>query len=103
MRARGGEVLAISADDLEDARRLREEEELPFRVLSAAGLPVLGDFGLAHAEGGPGGETIAIPAEILVAPDGTIAWQHVADRIPSRAPPEAVLAAIERAFPARGP
>jgi peroxiredoxin len=103
MRARGGGILAIAADELEEARRLRDAEQLPFRVLSAAGLPVLDDFGLAHPEGGLEGETIAIPAELLVAQDGTVVWQHVAGRITERAPPERILAAIEEHFPARGP
>jgi len=103
MRARGGGILAISADDLEEARSLRAEEELPFRVLSAAGLPLLDDYGLAHPEGGLEGETIAIPAELLVAPDGAIVWQHVAGRITDRAPPLRILAAIDEHFPVRGP
>lgn len=103
MRARGGGILAISADDMEELRSLRAEEELPFRVLSAAGLTVLDDYGLAHPEGGLEGETIAVPAELLVAPDGAIVWRHVADRITDRAPPATILAAIEEHFPPRGP
>lgn len=53
-------------------------------------------YGLAHPEGGPDGETIAIPSEILVRPDGTIAWQHVATRIQERAAPQTILAELER-------
>lgn len=103
MRARHGQVLALSTDELEDARRLRETERLPFRVLSAAGLPVLDEYGLAHAQGGPHGETIAVPAQLLIDPAGEIVWQHVARRITDRADPKVTLAAIERAFPIRGP
>ena len=103
MRARQGSVLAISADDLEEARSLVAAEQLPFRVLSATGLPVLDDYGLAHPGGGLEDETIAVPAQLLVAPDGAIVWRHVARRITDRADPRAALAEIERHFPARGP
>jgi peroxiredoxin len=103
MRARGGQVLAISADDPEDARQLKADEELPFRVLSAAGRPVLDDFGLAHVGGGLDGETIAVPAELLVDQDGEVVWRHIARRITDRADPRTTLAAIERAWPIRSP
>lgn len=96
LRARGGTLLAISADELEDLARLRTELELPFRLLSAAGLPTLADYGLEHPGGGPDGETIAVPAELLVGQDGRIGWRHVAQRIQDRATPEQVLAAIAR-------
>jgi hypothetical protein len=51
--------------------------------------------GLAHEEGGPAGETIAIPAQILLRPDGTVAWKFVSSRITERAPPEETLRAID--------
>lgn len=53
-------------------------------------------YGLAHPEGGLDGETIALPATLLVRQDGTVAWRHVADRITERPVPGAILAAIER-------
>jgi peroxiredoxin len=96
MKVQGGTLLAISADELEDLASLRTELELPFRLLSAAGLPTLADYGLEHAEGGPNGETIAVPAELLVGQDGRIGWRHVAERIQDRATPRQVLAAIAR-------
>ena len=99
MRARGGRLLAISTDELDDARRLIESEKLPFPVLSAADLPTLDDYGLAHPGGGPNGETIAVPAELLVDPGGAIVWQHVAHRITDRADPRVTLAEVERLFP----
>jgi peroxiredoxin len=74
-------------------------EGLPFRTLSAAGLPMLDDYGLAHAGGGLKGETIAIPAELLIDPDGKIVWRHVAQRITQRADPATTLAEIQQAFP----
>ena len=83
-------------DELEDSRRLVADEELPFRILSAKGIPVVADYGLVHEDGGPGGDTIAVPAQILVRGDGSIAWSRVARRITDRAAPEDTLAALER-------
>jgi peroxiredoxin len=83
-------------DEVADSKRLCEEEELPFRVLSARGIPVLADYGLEHPGAGPGGETIAVPAQLLVARDGRIVWQHVARRIPDRAAPAETLEAVRQ-------
>lgn len=80
---------------------MHEDLHLPFRLLSAVDIPVLEDYGLVHAGGGLEGETIAVPAELLVAQDGTIAWKHVAGRITERAAParalEALAALIDKA------
>jgi peroxiredoxin len=81
-------------DEVEDSKRLCEEEELPFRILSARGIPVLADYGLEHEGAGPGGETIAVPAQVLVAQDGRVVWEHVARRIPDRAAPSETLEAL---------
>lgn len=95
MKRRSGTLLAISNDEIEEARALVDELALPFRVLSAAGIPVLADYGLEHVDGGPEGETIAVPAELLLARDGHVIWKHVARRIPERADPEQILRALE--------
>lgn len=102
MRRQGGEILAISVDEVEDSKQLVEALHLPFRILSARGIPVLADYGLEHEGGGIEGETIAVPAQLLVAQDGRIAWQHVARRITDRAAPEETLAAV-RELGARQP
>jgi peroxiredoxin len=81
-------------DEIEDSKRLSEEEHLPFSILSAREIPVLADFGLEHPGAGPDGETIAVPAQVLVAQDGRVVWKHVARRIPDRASPEETLQAL---------
>jgi len=95
MKRRGGEILALSADEVDDARSLVAELRLPFRVLSARELPVLDDYGLAHVGGGPDGETIAVPAQLLLRSDGSIAWRYVSRRITDRTDPAVTLRAIE--------
>jgi peroxiredoxin len=95
----GGEILALSMDEVEDSKELVEAQHLPFRILSAREIPVLADYGLEHEGGGPEGETIAVPAQLLVAQDGRIVWQHVARRITDRAAPEETLAAFHRLAP----
>ncbi len=102
MKQRGGAILAISVDEVDDSKKLVEEERLPFRVLSARGIPVLGEYALEHAGGGLDGETIAVPAQLLVAQDGRIAWQHLAARITDRASPPETLAAIQELYPMTG-
>jgi len=73
-----------------------EDDGLPFPILSDAERSVIRAYGLAHEGGGPEGETIAVPAELLLRPDGSIAWRHVARRITDRADPADTLAAVER-------
>jgi peroxiredoxin len=96
LRAKGGTILAVSVDSPEESLAVVEDEELPFPILSDAQRTVIHAYGLAHEDAGPGGETIAVPAQILVRPDGSIAWRHVASRITDRATPEQTLAAIAR-------
>lgn len=90
-------------DETEDARELVAEQALPFRILSARDIPVLADYRLVHPGGGPGGEDIAIPAQLLVGQDGRVLWRHVAGRITDRASPGDTLAAIDEFFPSRAP
>jgi peroxiredoxin len=86
----------VSADSEAELRALRTDLALDFTLLSDPEARVITLYGLAHPEGGPEGQTIAIPSEILVRSDGTIAWQHVAGRIQERPTPRAILAEIER-------
>lgn len=96
MQQRGGRLLAISMDEMEDSKRLIADEQLTFPILSALGIPVLDDYGLAHPGGGQHGETIAVPALLLIGQDGAVLWKHVAERITDRAAPEQVLAVLAR-------
>jgi peroxiredoxin len=95
LRAKGGRILAISTDVQDAARGLVQELALSFAVLSDAERVAIRAYGLVHDGGGPGGETIAVPAELLVRSDGTIVWRHVATRITDRPDPAMTRAAVE--------
>jgi len=94
LKAKGGRILAVSVEPPETARELARDLALPFAVLSDVDRAALRAYGIVHEGGGLEGETIAVPAELLVRTDGTIAWRHVATRITDRADPDDVLVAI---------
>ena len=81
-------------DSPETSRELVAAEGLPFRILSDTSHDVIRRYGLLHPGGGPGGTDIAVPAQYLLRPDGSIAWRHVSRRIQDRAAPAETLAAI---------
>jgi peroxiredoxin len=90
---RNGRVLAITVDDLEHCKAVHDEQRLAFAVLSDAERTTIRAYGLVHAWGHESRD-IAIPAQLLVRRDGTIAWRHIASRITDRAYPSDTLAAI---------
>ena len=68
-------MLAVSVDEPAQSRALVARVGLPFRSLCDVSRDVVRRYGLLHPSGGPGGSDIAIPALLLVRPDGTIAWR----------------------------
>jgi len=96
MRTHHGRVLALSVEPPEVSRKVVEDDGLDFSILADVQRTALRAYGLLHAGGGLEGEDIAIPAQILVRQDGTIAWSHVARRITDRAFPRRTIAAIEK-------
>lgn len=96
---RGGTLLAISTDSVEQARELHADLDLPFPVLSDAGALSTRAYGLVHARGGPGRVDVALPAQALLDGQRRIVWRHVARRIQDRPSPRDVLEAIRAAFP----
>jgi len=81
-------------DTPEESRELVAAEGLPFRILSDEQRDVVRRYGLLHAGGGPGGTDIAVPAQFLLRPDGSVAWRHISRRIQDRADPAETLAAV---------
>ena len=66
-----------------------------YTFLSDEKTEVIRRYDLLHADGGPEGEIIARPAEILVDPSGTVRWRDLTEDYWKRARPEAVLAAFD--------
>jgi hypothetical protein len=64
-------------------------------LLSDPGRTAIAGYGLVHADAAGTGADLAIPAQILVRPDGRVAWSHVSRRIQDRADPVETLAAVE--------
>ena len=89
--------------DRYQSREVIQQDGLPFAILSDTERRVIALYGLAHEDAGLAGETIAIPAEILLRPDGSIAWQHSARRITERASPSVLLAEIDALAPGPAP
>jgi peroxiredoxin len=87
-------VLAVCVDPPESNAQVAFDEELRFPLLSDADREVVRAYGLLHAGGAPDGSDVAVPALLLLRPDGSVAWRHVARRIQDRADPAAVLDAV---------
>ena len=85
-------MLAISVDPPATNAEVIAKQQLAFEILSDEQRRAIHDYGLVHALA-PGRE-IAIPAQILVRPDGSVAWSHVARVIQDRAYPSETLGAI---------
>ncbi|MCK6482798.1 MAG: redoxin domain-containing protein [Phycisphaerae bacterium] len=97
---RGGRMVAISSDSVEDSRRVVESRGLPFPLLSDTRGDAIRAYGLLHRGGGPGGADIAIPAHALIARDGRILWRFVAHRAQERPAPAEIIDVIHRFIPA---
>ena len=94
LEAAGGAVLAISADPVDKAKKVRDRHDLPFDVLSDPDLNVIKSYGLVfHDPYGRG--DISLPANILIDRNGTIVWKHVADRVQDRPHPRDVAAEVD--------
>jgi peroxiredoxin len=89
-------LLAVSVDAPEDSRRVVSDLGLAFPILADVERQVIRAYGLVHEGGGPEGETIAIPALLLVERDGSVVWKHVATRVTDRADPEHALEALSK-------
>ena len=90
----GGTLMAISADEPADARRIAERFHLEFPVLADPKLEVISAYGLRHV-GGYGGRDIAAPAHFLIGTDGKVKWRFISHRQQERAGNDADIRAIE--------
>ncbi len=96
MQAKGGSVIAVSVDSVEEARALVASEGLRFPVLSDLDRSLIRALGLVHPGGAPDGGDIAVPAMLLLEKGGLVRWRHRAGLIQERPDPAEVLAEIRR-------
>jgi peroxiredoxin len=96
LTSRGIRVVAISADPPDVLRAHLAKTGWTFTFLADPRTEVIRRYGLLHPKGGANGADIALPAELLIDPTGTIRWVDLTDDYRVRARPEAVLAAYDR-------
>lgn len=98
LQQRGGGVVAVAVDPMEQARAVVEQQDLPFPVLADDDRAVTRAYGLLDQDHDWIDADISIPAQILVGTDGTVKWRHVSRFIQDRLAPaetaEAVAAAL---------
>jgi peroxiredoxin len=79
-------VVAISVDDANDSRRLRERLGLNFPLLSDADVAVAAAYGVAMKS-----QDLAIPAVMIVMPNREVFWKYVGENPSDRAPADVVF------------
>jgi peroxiredoxin len=91
--ALGVRVWAISADGLEDARKMADDVP-QFAVISDPDAAMIKAFGVLHSGGGPKGTDIAYPTHVVVDGTGVIRDIWRAPRNTDRRLPEDVIATL---------
>lgn len=95
LREKGGEIVAVSADPPERiAQGEKDHADLPCKFVSAGDGECLRILGLMHPLAGR--RFVAVPANILVARGGVVAWAHYAEIVMDRPDPQQVLAAVQK-------
>ncbi len=95
IRAAGGEVLAVSADSIEQTRKAFGPERFSFPILGDPGLQAIDAYGLRHPGGGFEGD-IARSAIFLIDEEGQVVWRHLTDNWRIRPRPESVLRRVQQ-------
>lgn len=90
------DVHAISVDSPFVTRRFREENDLPFPVLSDFNRRVANEYGVLYEEYW-GLEGVAKRSVFVIGADGTVAWDWVSDDDSVEPPYEEIRAAVRRA------
>lgn len=77
IQAAGGEMAAISADDADTTRALRDRLELPFPILSDQDFAVSEGYGVYRSDDEEGPQPHGEPALFIVDVDGRIAYSQI--------------------------
>ena len=96
VKALDAEVLAVSADSVEDNRKLAESAHLAFSLLDDSEGKAMDAFGLRHSGASIDGGDIARPAVFIIDRDGRIAWRELTDNWRVRVRPETVIEQLKR-------
>ena len=89
---RGVELIAISADDVQNAREMANHAGARFPILSDAGAKVAKSYRVFDLLG----DGVAAPATFILNADGEIASAHVGETIAERPTADEILAEIDR-------
>ncbi len=91
----GGSVIAISVDSPEDNLRVRDNNDLPFDILSDSKLEAIKAYGLLFHE--PARDIdIALPANFLINRNGKTVWQWIPGRVQDRVDPAIVAEEVDK-------
>jgi len=78
--------LAVAADKVADAKKVHDQNDLPFDILSDPDADVIESYGLLFRE--PFRKlNIALPANVLIDSSGTVVWMRVSDAVQDRVDP----------------
>jgi peroxiredoxin len=77
LAAKGGTILAISADTEAETRAMAANYNYPFPLLSDPDLTVIRKLGVLHP-GGKAGQDIAAPTHLLLDSGGRVVWRFMA-------------------------
>ena len=87
----GIKPVAISVDNPEASRDLRQQAGYTFPFLSDPKAEAIRRYDLLHAGAGIEGQDVARPAEFLVDSTGTVRWVNLTENYWVRARPEEIL------------
>ena len=92
---RGTRVVAVSVEDLEDARKT--QADFPHLTVLSDGARGLSEAaGLIHEHAAPDGSDADVPTTILIDRRGTVHWLYRSPSVIERLSPEEVIWAVDQ-------
>ncbi len=92
---RNTEIVVVSADSVDDNRRLAKKKRFNFHLLADPELTVIDLFGFRHQGAGITGNDIARPAVLIANKTGQITWIAATSNWRVRVRPETILKQTE--------
>ena len=88
---RNTEIVVVSADSVDENRRLAKKKQFDFHLLADPDLTVIDLFGFRHPGAGITGNDIARPAVLIANKEGQITWIALTSNWRVRIHPETIL------------